>query len=528
VIPHAPGLAGRDDDSPQDRSWGVSLLFAVPGPEQPAPLDGDWLADLRLDQLISQVTSGRDSYQLAQLLRSRLRPADQIRFRQEVCRDFEGPEVGDVWRTFGHQLAVTRSCLARSDRMRHKWERGLWLLEAALQYVQAVEQLSAALHATKFSSAGLRAVRDYLRTYQESSEFSDLAREGREVAAELGAIHYTVKVTGNRVAVGRFLGEPDLSEEVTEAFRRFQQDASAGREFDLIRPEWLDPVGLRILDRVARLFPEPFAHLERFWARALQFRNPVIVELDREAQFYLAYLEFLAPLREAGLPVCYAEVVEVGAPVGAESTYDLVLARKLVGLGQPVVVNDFSLTGDERILVVSGPNQGGKTTFAVTVGQVFHLAALGLPVAGASARIHVCDAVLTHFGRTEELGDLQGRLEADLAALAGIFSRATDRSIVILNETFGSASLQDARSLGRRTLERLVAIGVRGVYVTFIDELAEMGPAMVSLVSMVDPEDPAERTFKVLRRPPDGLAYALAIARKYGLTHDQLLERLRT
>jgi DNA mismatch repair ATPase MutS len=98
---------------------------------------------------------------------------------------------------------------------------------------------------------------------------------------------------------------------------------------------------------------------------------------------------------------------------------------------------------------------------------------------------------------------------------------------VILNETFGSASLQDARTLGRKILERLVAIGVRGVYVTFIEELAEMGPATVSMVSTVDPADPAERTFKVVRRTPDGLAYALAIARKYGLTHEQLRERLR-
>ncbi len=525
MIPHGQGAPGPEENWSLDRS-GVSLLFSEPVPQQPVPLAGDWLVDLRLDQLIAQATSGRESYELAQLFRRRLETPAQVRFRQDICRDFERPEVGDAWRTFGHQLADTRACLARADRTRHTWERGLWYLEAVLRYVQAVEQLSAGLRATGFSSAGLGAVRDYLGAYQESPEFSDLAREGRGIKAELAGVRYSVKVTGNRVAVGRFPDEPDLGEEVTGAFRRFQQGTPAMREFDLLRPEWLDPVEQRILDRVARLFPQPFAHLERFWRRALQFRNPVVVELDREAQFYLAYLEFLAPLREAGLPVCYPQVVDTGAPGGADSTYDLVLARKLVGLGQSVVVNDFGLTGAERILVVSGPNQGGKTTFAVTVGQVYHLTALGLPVAGAGARIPVCDAILTHFGRTEELADRQGRLEADIAALAEIFSGATDRSVVILNETFSSASLEDARSLGRRALERLVATGVRGVYVTFIDELAEIGPAVVSMVSMVDPEDPAERTFRVLRRPPDGLAYALALARKYGLTHDQLRERL--
>ncbi len=525
MIPDGQG-SPRPEESWSLDQIGASLLFSEPVAPQPVPLAGDWLEDLRLDQLISQATSGRESYELARLFRRRLETPGQVRFRQDICRDLERPEVGDAWRTFGHQLAETRSCLTRADRTRHNWERGLWYLEAVLQYVQAVEQLSAGLQATGFSSVGLGVVRDFLGAYLKSPEFSDLAREGRGVKAELAGVRYSVKVTGNRVVVGRFPEEPDLGEEVTDAFQRFQQGTPAMREFDLLRPEWLDPVEQRILDRVARLFPQPFTHLERFWRRALQFRNPVVVELDREAQFFLAYLEFLAPLREAGLPVCYPEVVDIGAPVGADSTYDLVLARKLVGLGQPVVLNDFGLTGAERVLVVSGPNQGGKTTFAVTVGQVYHLTALGLPVAGAEARIPVCDAVLTHFGRTEELGDRQGRLEADVAALAEIFSGATNRSVVILNETFGSASLEDARSLGRRTLERLVTIGVRGVYVTFIDELAEIGPAVVSMVSMVDPEDPAERTFRVLRRPPDGLAYALALARKYGLTHEQLRERL--
>ena len=525
MMPITGGPTRPNGDSAGGRA-GASLLFPGPVPEQPGTLDGEWLVDLRLDQLISQVTGGRESYQLAQPFRIRLRTPEEVRYRQEVCRDLELPAVADAWRNFSQQLAETRACLGRADRMRHKWERSLWHLDAVVEYVRAVEELVAALEVAGFSSAALAAARDYLRGYQASSEFSDLAREGREVRGELGALRYSVKVTGNRVAVGRFLGEADLGEEVTDAFRRFQQIAVAGREFDVSRPEFLDPVELRILDRVARLFPEPFSRLERFCLRAPQFRDAVVMELDREAQFYLSYLDFLAPVRGAGLSVCYPEVVEVGEPVGADSTYELVLARKLVALGQGVVVNDFRLTGAERILVVSGPNQGGKTTFAITVGQVFHLGALGLPVAGSQARISVCDAVLTHFGRTEDQGERQGRLEADLAALAKILSRATDRSVVVLNETFGSASLQDARSLGRRVLERLVAIGVRGVYVTFIDELASMGPAMVSMVSMVDPEDPAERTFRVERRPPDGLAYALAIARKYRLTHDQLRERL--
>jgi DNA mismatch repair ATPase MutS len=224
---------------------------------------------------------------------------------------------------------------------------------------------------------------------------------------------------------------------------------------------------------------------------------------------------------------CYPEVLDTSKKISQTEVFDLALAIKFIAEERSVVCNDYSLEGNERIFVISGPNQGGKTTFARSFGQSHYLASLGCPVQGKEAKLLLFDKLFTHFEQEENVEDLRSKLEDDLMRIHDILDESTSRSIVIANEVLTSTTLNDAIFLGEKVMERLSTIDLVCIWVTFIEELVSYSDKAVSMVSIVDAENPSIRTYKIKRRPPLGLSYATALAEKYGLTYDSLRERIK-
>jgi len=486
----------------------------------------DFFGDFNLDQALEAVIAGRAEYELKPFFYPPLHDPDAVQYRHEVFQDLEKPEVRTAITRFAEAMQRTREHLAQVKKLHYRLQKEAWFLDAVDIYCDAVPSLADELGSLELGSRGLRGFRDYLGDYTRSNAFTELASETRRLKEETAGVRYAVHINGARVTVSRYEGESDYGAKVEKTFARFEQGAVKSYLVQLRELPDMDHVEARILGLVAKLYPEVFGELARYFGRRSDFLDTTVARFDREVQFYLAYLDLVGRLRAGGLPFCYPCVSARSKAERVEDTFDLALASKLVADGEPVVTNDFFLEEPERVFVVSGPNNGGKTTFARAFGQLHHLAALGLLVPGRAAQLFLPDRIYTHFEREEDIETLRGKFEDELVRVHEILEQATASSVIVMNESFNSTTLNDALFVGSEVMRRILALGCLGLYVTFVEEIASLSDATVSMVSQIVPENPAERTFKLLRKPPDGLAYAWAIAQKYGLTYDRLLERI--
>jgi DNA mismatch repair protein MutS len=491
---------------------------------EPAP----FFIDLRLDQIVDAITASKQEYNLEPFFYAPLNDIDAVKYRHEVFQDLENKILFQHMESFAQRMRAMRECLARANKLYYKYQKQRWFLDAVDLYCESVNSLAHDLALVDIRSSGLLDLRDHIKNYVISDRFTSLLTDTKKLQADLASVTYCVLIKGNVMQVRKYESEIDYSADVEKTFQKFQQGAVKDYRVQFSdRPE-MNHIGAKVLEFVARLYPDIFSSLDAYCEQNVDYLDNTIGVFDREIQFYIAYLDHAARLKRTGLKFCYPDVSNTSKEVYDYETFDLALAYNLIPKKSRVVTNDFYLKDSERIFVVSGPNQGGKTTFSRNFGQLHYLASIGCPVPGREARLFLFDKLFTHFEREENIKNLRGKLQDDLVRIHEILSGATSNSIIIMNEIFTSTTLHDALFLSQRVMEQLIELDLICVWVTFIDELASYSEQTVSMVSMVVPENPTLRTYKIRRKPADGLSYALSIAEKHRLTYRSLKERLKS
>lgn len=494
----------------------------------------DYFSDLNLDQIVEAITVRYKEIDLKPLYYSPLRSEDEILYRQEIMQDLENQAIFHSVKGFAKSIYMVsimmetiKKNLTQPDSYRNNYLEKGRLLDSAGTYCAAIQSLAQEIGSYELSSRGFIAFREYVNNYADSDTFLLLQTEVNALKESLSTVHYCMLIRSGCIKVRKYDGEIDYTPEIEDIFQRFRQGEVKDYRQKVPEEPYAEHVEAAVLEMVSKLYPDIFSSLNTFCVKNISFIDRLISEFAKDVQFYVAYIEYMEKFRDEGLRFCYPHIGTKSKEVFDYDGFDLALAGNLINESRPLVCNDFYLKGKERIIVVTGPNQGGKTTFARLFGQLHHLASLGCPVAGREAKLFMFDQIFTHFEREENIQNHSGKLQDDLIRIHDILNHATKDSIIIMNEILSSTTLKDAVSIGKELMNQIIRSDLLCVCVTFLDELASYSENIVSMVSMIDPEDPVRRTYKITRNPANGLAYATHIAQKYRLTYDCLKERIK-
>lgn len=256
-----------------------------------------------------------------------------------------------------------------------------------------------------------------------------------------------------------------------------------------------------------------------------------ISDLIPELMYYVRWAEYVEALQMKGWSFSRAQAIEQeNEPYAmtAEGFYNL----KLIATEPPerVVVNNLQFDAHKRVYLLTGANRGGKTTVTQAIGQLFVLGQGGIRVPAEQFRFVPIDGIFTHFPADEDKTLDLGRLGEECKRFKELYTMSTERSLLLLNETFSTTSFEEGYYIATDAVRALLHKGVRTIYNTHMHKLAQQIEILNSdecsakAISLVVKSSGGERSFRIAIEPPEGLSYAHDIAVKYGITYDDLLK----
>jgi len=471
--------------------------------ERPLPETTETLtADLGLAPLLDALGGG-DAYLRGLAERALLlglETPDEIRYRQDILADcLRLPDV--VRRLYG--LAVEG--VETKQKARFFWfgdspetmlNKSLSMLELLIEVLERLRAL-ADEHGGEFRSEGFTRLFGSLRE-ELDDEYLALVREhlstlrfrdGVLLAAELGrgnrGANYVLR-RGDRGLLGRLA--PDWASGSSFSVPR---DEHSGRALNELRD--------RGIALVANVLAQSTDHILAFFGL-----------LRAELGFYVACINLQERLADLHAPpVCRPDPRPAEeAALFARGLYDVSLA---LYLGSRVVGSDVDADG-KTLLVITGANEGGKSTFlrALGLSQLMLQAGMFAPARELRASVHT--GVFTHFKREEDVHMRSGKLDEELRRMSEIADAIRPHALLLCNESFASTNEAEGSEIARQVVQALLEADVRVAYVTHMYELAHGLQAKESgrtLFLRAERLPDGERTFRIVPGEPEPTSYGV-------------------
>jgi DNA mismatch repair ATPase MutS len=417
--------------------------------------------DLELDTLLRAMAAGDELiFDVARraLLLS-LREPEAISYRQRVLTDCrEHPEVvRALYDLAGEALTAERRIWgsALRDSPRNLLGTAVQKLDVFVDFLRRL-RLMADQHAGEFASAGFTRLFAMLREELDEPYLEQIESHLRTLKFK-GGMLMSARLTAGNKGTAYTLRQPREQSLLGRVFDR------SGYSFTVADR---DDNGWRALGALEERAVNLLANA---LAQAVDHVHGFFVLLRVEIGFYVGCLNLADRLADPRAATAFPVPVPAGERVlSARGLYDVCLR---LTTSDAVVGND--LDADHRSLVmITGANQGGKSTFLRSVGVAQLMAQAGMFVAADYLRINVCDGVFTHFKREEEETMESGKLDEELARMSEIADHIGANCLLLCNESFAATNEREGSEIARQVVRAFVEGGDKLLFVTHMFDLA--------------------------------------------------------
>jgi hypothetical protein len=476
-----------------------------------SPHHEDLIQDLDLTTLLTAMALGdKFLFEVSKrvMLASLLDPA-AIRYRQGVLADcIAQPEI------IREMYAIAVAAL--EDK------RGLWgyssqypssILSAAVRQLEVLIvrlrdlRRIADSHAEQFGSEGLRAFFATLKRELDDGYFATLDRhlkqlrfrDGELMSAELGRDNSGISyVLRSAAGLGRnWKQRIGIGPRTSYSFAISPRDEAGAQA--------LSDLTSRGINLVASALAQSADHVSSYFAM-----------LKAELGFYVGCLNLRDRLAARDEPVTFP-VPSAASPweFSGSDVRDAGLALRIEGRA---VGNDADASG-KPLVIITGANSGGKSTFLRSVGLAQLMMQCGMFVTAGSFRASTCDKIFTHFIREEDPTMTSGRLDEELSRMSRIADHIGPHCLMLFNESFAATSEREGSEIGRQVVRALLEAGIRVFFVTHQFDFAESfrrQHAGTALFLRAERQPDGQRSFKLAVADPLPTSYGEDIYYRIG------------
>lgn len=482
--------------------------------------------DLNLDQIMEKIYDRNLYPQLDEMYTTLVSDEEIIYYRQDIMRDLEKVQIYEAFAAFQNALQEVKRKIAESKTKKYELQAEFIYLEAIESYCTYINKLEKFCEIKDIQSEGLKNFSKAIRAYSQGKYFGELNKKITELKAAIEKIHYQLILHENKVIVRvvkdeEKFKEVDYSQRLRKALGIFQEEETLEGQgkISLFAGEELNPLEIKIIE-VLKLHHEAlFKRCHETVEENKNFIAEFIEQVHGEIPFYINFIGYMKKLKEKNLKFTYPKFA--AGEINIKGIYDLSLTQK-----KEAVTNDFEIYKEEKGACITGANQGGKTTFLRSLGQLIYFSTLGFPVAASEAKLPLYERLYTHFSQAEDANTHEGKLKEEVIQLKEIFKTANDRSIVLMNELFSSTTASDAFEMSKSVIQELESLGSTIFLVTHVTALAQEKLNLASMVAEVETDKNNQRTYKIIRKAADGRAYTQGLIKKYQLSYEAIKERI--